>query len=312
MLKLGITLGDPAGVGPELLVKSLPILSQTRAHFLIFGDENLIEELSQAYQIPLPQNLTLLNLSKIKPTPGKPTPESHLASIRYLEGALEALKSGEIKGVITLPINKEAFEVAGLPFRGHTEFLAKNLKAKKYAMSFYGKKLKVSLVTTHLPLKEVPSAIKEERILEIASLSYDFLQKLKGGKREIKMALCALNPHAGEGGLLGSEEKEVLQGALVKAQGLGIPLYGPFPADSLFYFALQGHFDYVLALYHDQGLIPFKMLHFKDGVNVTLGLPVVRTSPVHGVAYDLAGKGLAHTGSFVSAVKLALKLAKKW
>ncbi len=311
MLRLGITLGDPAGVGPEILVKSFPFLQRLKAEFLIFGDTALIQDLTKVYQSPLPSNVNILNLSSVKVTPGRPTSESHLVVVKYLERALDFALEGKIKGLVTLPINKEAFKVWGLPFRGHTEFLAERLGARNYAMSFYGKRLKLSLVTTHLPLREVPHTIRAERILEVARLSYSLLRKIQSKGKDIRMALCGLNPHAGEGGLLGGEEKEILEPVVTQARIEGIPLSGPYPADSLFYWAIQGRFDYVIAIYHDQGLIPFKMLHFKDGVNLTLGLPIVRTSPVHGTAYDIAGKGVAEIGSFLSAVKLAFQLAKR-
>jgi 4-hydroxythreonine-4-phosphate dehydrogenase len=311
MLRLGITLGDPAGVGPEILVKSFPFLQRFKAEFLIFGDTALIRDLTQVYQSALPSNVTILNLSRVKVTPGRPTKESHQAVVKYLERALDFALEGKIKGLVTLPINKEAFQVCGLPFKGHTEFLAEGLGARNYAMSFYGKKLKVSLVTTHLPLRDVADTLRAERILEIARLSYSLLKKIQRKSKDIRMALCGLNPHAGEGGLLGGEEKEILEPVVTRARREGIPLSGPYPADSLFYWAIQGRFDYIIAIYHDQGLIPFKMLHFKDGVNLTLGLPLVRTSPVHGTAYDIAGKGVAETGSFLAAVKLAFQLAKR-
>ncbi len=311
MPSLGITLGDPAGVGPEILVKSFPHLSKIKAKFFLFGDKNYLVKLSKKFKIKIPQNIEVISLSELEITPGKPSRETHLASIKYLEEAIAWVKSGKISGLITLPINKEAFEVFGLPYRGHTELLASEFSVPSYAMSFYGKKLKISLVTTHIPLNKVAESLKPERIKEVARLSFDFVKRLKR-KGEIKIALCGLNPHAGEGGLLGEEEEKVIKPAVLMAKEEGIPLFGPYPADSLFYWALQGRFDFVIALYHDQGLIPFKMLHFRDGVNLTLGLPIVRTSPVHGTAYDIAGKGIADPGSFLSAVKLTFNLSKKW
>lgn len=312
MIKLGITLGDPVGVGPEILVKSLPFLETLKTKFIVFGDKNLILNFVKTYKINIPQNIEILNLSCIKIIPGKPTELTHRATVEYLYSAINFLKKGEIQGLITLPINKECFEVLGLPYRGHTEFLAEAFEVKKYAMSFYGKKLKVALVTTHIPLKEVPFKIEPHHIEEKAQLLYAFLKKTQRKKGAIKIALCALNPHAGEGGLLGKEEREILIPLVKKLQNKGIPLFGPFPSDSLFYRAYKGEFDFVIALYHDQGLIPFKLLHFSDGVNLTLGLPFVRTSPTHGTAYDIAGKDMANPSSFISAVKVALKLAKKW
>lgn len=312
MIRLGITLGDPVGVGPEILIKALPQLEKVKAEFLIFGDKNLLFSLADTYKISFPQNVEILSISDLKITPGFPTKDTHKATLNYLFRAIDYLKKGQLKGLITLPINKEAFKVLELPYRGHTEFLAESFGVKKFAMTFYGKKLKVALATTHIPLKEVPLKMEEEEIVARVELIYEFLRKIKRKKEEIKIALCALNPHAGEGGLLGDEEITSLKPIVEGLQKRGIPLYGPYPADSLFYRASKGEFDFVVALYHDQGLIPFKLLHFRDGVNLTLGLPFVRTSPIHGTAYDIAGKGIADPTSFVSAVKLAVKLARKW
>ncbi|MCS7200143.1 MAG: 4-hydroxythreonine-4-phosphate dehydrogenase PdxA [Caldimicrobium sp.] len=312
MIKLGITLGDPAGVNPEVLVKAFPFLEKLKSQFIVYGDEALILKEIKRYRLTLPPNIHLNNLSSLNIRPGHPTIESHQAMIRYIQMALRDACQGRIKGLITLPINKEGLKIVGLPYRGHTEWLANELKANTFAMAFYGKKLKLSLLTTHIPLTKVPQEITINRVLEVAHLSYEFLKKLKGSAEEVKIALCGLNPHAGEGGLLGEEEEKLLKPAVAEARKRGIPLHGPYPADSLFYWTIQGRFDFVISLYHDQGLIPFKMLHFKNGVNLTLGLPLIRTSPVHGTAYDIAGKGIADPTSFIEAVKLAFQLAKKW
>ncbi|MFN4196735.1 MAG: 4-hydroxythreonine-4-phosphate dehydrogenase PdxA [Caldimicrobium sp.] len=311
MIKLGITLGDPVGVGPEILIKSFPFLGVSKAKFIIFGDEALLLNLAKVFQIKIPSNVEIINLSSLKIIPGKPTKSSYVATIKYLQTAIDFLKKGEIIGVVTLPISKEAFSVLNLPFRGHTEFLAESFQVNDYAMTFYGKKIKVALATTHIPFKEVPFKIDPEKIERIAGLVCEFLRKTSK-KKDPKIALSALNPHAGENGLLGNEEIFLLKPLVEKLQAKNVPIYGPIPADSLFYKALNREYDFVIALYHDQGLIPFKMLHFRDGVNLTLGLPFVRTSPVHGTAYDIAGKGIADPLSFISALKLALKLVRKW
>lgn len=308
MKQICITLGDPSGVGPEILVKSFPYLANLSIKIKVIGDSSLILSQAQKRGIVIPSNVEIYSISELKVIPGTPTSETHLASIKYLKTAIELLKMGEAQGLVTLPINKEAFKVAGLPFRGHTEFLANAFQASDYAMAFYGQKLSISLVTTHIPFREIGNNISQEKILRVARLSFDFLRKIKPKKREYRIALCGLNPHAGEGGLLGDEEETILKPAIEEARREGIPLYGPYPSDSLFYWTLQKRFDFIIALYHDQGLIPFKMLHFKDGVNITLGLPIVRTSPVHGTAYDIAGKDLADPKSFVSAINLTLKL----
>ncbi|MFN3921833.1 MAG: PdxA family protein, partial [Caldimicrobium sp.] len=210
MIKLGITLGDPAGVGPEILVKSLPYLEHLKAKFILFGDKNLILTLTKTYKINIPKNIELLNLSSLHIIPGRPNELTHRATVNYLYSAIDFLKKNEIQGLITLPISKECFKVLELPYRGHTEFLAEAFNIKNYAMCFYGKKLKVALVTTHIPLKEVPYKIDPHIIEKKAKLIYEFLKKIQTKKEVPKIALCALNPHAGEGGLLGNEEKEIL------------------------------------------------------------------------------------------------------
>ncbi len=214
---------------------------------------------------------------------------------------MEDAKKGQLNAIVTLPINKEAIKLAGFNFPGHTEYLAYSFQVKNFAMMLANQKLKVVLLTTHLPLKEVPEKVKKEAVLEKLLL-------IKRALPSSRIAVCGLNPHAGEGGLFGREEVEEISPAVEEARSLGIKVFGPFPADTLFGRALRGEFDVVLAMYHDQGLIPVKLTGFGKSVNVTLGLPVVRTSVDHGTAYDIAGKGIADTGSFREAVKLALEL----
>lgn len=312
MIKFGITLGDPAGIGPEILAKSLPLLEQKKAFFIVFGDEAYILELAKKFKHKLPKNLEIINLSSLKIIPGQPHEDTHRATLSYLTTSIKFLKEGEIQGIITLPINKESFKVLSLPYRGHTEFLAEAFEVKKYAMTFFAKKLKIALATTHIPLKDVPYKIDPKYIETLVDLIYSFLNKYNARKETFKIALCALNPHAGESGILGEEEQSILIPLITRLQKRGIPIFGPYPADSLFYRAINGEFHFVIALYHDQGLIPFKLLYWREGVNLTLGLPFVRTSPIHGTAYDIAGKGIADPSSFLSAVNLALKLVKKW
>ncbi len=306
---IAITLGDPAGVGPEILLKALPYFQRVRQKILIIGDEQLLTERAKLFGLPEPEGFPILSLSSCKIKPAEPTVEGYQAMYEYLLKALDLAKAGKIKGLVTLPICKEGLAKIGSHFRGHTELLASAFGVRDYAMAFYGQRLKVALLTTHLPLKEVPKEITVERVISVAKLAFDFLQKIKK-KGPFRIALCGLNPHAGEGGVLGKEDQEILAQAVEKLKK-EIPIEGPFPADSLFYHALQGKYDLVIANYHDQGLIPFKMLHFRDGVNLTLGLPIVRTSPCHGTAYDIAPLGVASPQSLIKAIKLALKLTAK-
>jgi 4-hydroxythreonine-4-phosphate dehydrogenase len=235
--------------------------------------------------------------------PGRPTLECGRAQFEFIRRAVEDAKRGMLDAITTLPINKEVIRQAGFNFPGHTEYLAHAFKTQDFAMMLSNKKLRVVLLTTHLPLKEVPKEVKKEKIL----------QKLKLIGRELpglKVGVCALNPHAGEGGLFGREEIEEIEPAVKEARAEGLMVEGPFPSDTLFTRAAKGEFGIVLAMYHDQGLIPVKLLGFGESVNTTLGLPIVRTSVDHGTAYDIAGKGTAEDGSFRLAVKEALKLLR--
>ncbi len=305
---IAITLGDPAGVGPEVLLKALPHFKKYLKKFLIIGDKKVLETRAKLFSLKLPQKLEILSVSDLDIKPSQPTLEGYQAMLSYLETAISLAKEGKVKAIVTLPITKEGLAKIGSKYRGHTELLADAFGVKDYVMCFYGRRLIVSLLTTHLPLKEVPYALSEEKVIAVAKLSYEFLQKIKPKKKTLNLAICGVNPHAGEAGLLGEEEIRILIPAIKRANDLGIPLTGPYPADSLFYHAVKGRFDLVVAVYHDQGLSPFKLIHFKDGVNVTLGLPILRTSPCHGTAYDIAPLGIASPESLISALKLSLKL----
>lgn len=305
---IAITLGDPAGVGPEVLLKALPYFKRHLKKFLIIGDKKVLEARAKLFSLKLPHEVEILSVSELDVEPSQPTLEGFQAMLTYLETAISLAKEKRVKAIVTLPITKEGLAKVGSKYRGHTELLADAFGVKDYVMCFYGRRLIVSLLTTHLPLKEVPGALSEEKVLSVAKLSYEFLRKIKPKKKSLSLALCGVNPHAGESGLLGEEELRILFPAVEKSKALGIPLSGPYPADSLFYHAVKGRYDLVIAIYHDQGLAPFKLIHFKDGVNVTLGLPIVRTSPCHGTAYDIAPLGVASPESLISALKLSLKL----
>ncbi len=302
-------MGCPAGIGPEIIVKSLEYFRknspQLLKNIIIVGDKKILLDTAFWLKFNLPE-VEIDSVSEIQIKPGVPTLEGYKAMAKYFQKVIDLAKNGEIQAIVTAPISKEGLNKIGIKYSGHTDWLAEEFKVKDYVMSFYGKKMIVSLVTTHIPIKKVIQELNFEKIFKTAKLSYEFLKKLR--IKNPKIALCGLNPHAGEGGLLGEEEQTILKEAVEKCQKEGIPIYGPYPSDSVFYWAYKGKFDLVIALYHDQGLIPFKLLHFEDGVNLTLGLPIIRTSPCHGTAYDIAGKGIANPKSFISAVKLAIKL----
>lgn len=231
---------------------------------------------------------------------GRVSKPSGKAQFEFLKSAVKDAKEGKLDAIVTLPINKEAIRLAGFQFPGHTEFLAHSFGVSSFGMMLANIRLKVVLLTTHLPLSQVPKEVKRDAVLEKLLL----IERALPGSR---IAVCGLNPHAGEGGLFGREEIEEIAPAVEKAKELGIKASGPYPADTVFNRALSDQFDVVLAMYHDQGLIPVKLTGFGESVNVTLGLPIVRTSVDHGTAYDIAGKGVADTGSFKEAVKLALE-----
>lgn len=317
-----VTMGDPAGVGPEVLVKALAAVDLSEVTLIVVGSEGVLRERAKGSRVerieaieeakPSPDTLWVIDpwdLSKL-PLPGHPSPETGEAAYRYILFAAQRAVEGKVDAVVTGPVSKEVVVSSGHPFMGHTEFLAEVAGAEEVAMVLVGPKLKVCLLTTHVPLAEVPCSITPEGILRKAALLHEGLRDLFGIPNP-RIALCSLNPHGGEGGRLGKEEVEILRPAVHEARGRGIGLEGPYPADSLFFWALEGKWDAIMALYHDQGLIPFKMLHFHDGVNLTLGLPFIRTSPDHGTAYDIAGKGIADHRSMLEAIRLAISLARR-
>ncbi|GAB6887751.1 hypothetical protein JCM13304A_12490 [Desulfothermus okinawensis JCM 13304] len=317
-----ITMGDPNGIGPELICrvfsKDLPIDDS----FLIIGPKAPLEYFCNLFSIDkfwiqteqpsdfLKNKINLYSkgLEDFSFTPGVPSKESGLISGKILEVAIQILKKKKAYAVVTCPINKKSLMDAGFNFPGHTEFFANRFGLSKddVCMHLCGPKLKVSLVTTHPPLREVPSLITRKKILRCLTLTHEMLIKL--GEYEKPIGVCGLNPHAGEGGKIGSEEIEVIGPAIESAKKIGINVMGPYPADTLFHRAYIGEFSAVLAMYHDQGLGPLKLVHFNESVNVTLGLPIIRTSVDHGTAYDLVGKGMAKTESLIHAIKLASRL----
>lgn len=324
-LRVLVTMGDPAGVGPEIIVKSLASIRTEEIAIVVIGDRKPLEIAKHLLGVKLDlqeikdisKDVTeagakyFLPLSFLKEiVPGQPTLEGAMASYEYLLFAVRTVLKGEAEAIVTAPVSKRLIAAAGYPFLGHTEFLAEMTKTEDYAMMFVGPRLKVSIVTTHIPLSEVPRALSCERIVKVVALTHKALKHYFGIKKP-KLVLCSLNPHAGEGGSIGHEEKDLLEPAILKTKEHGILVEGPFPADSAFYWAYVGKWDAIIALYHDQGLAPFKLLYFHEGVNLTLGLPFIRTSPDHGTAFDIAGKGMASHKSMENALCLAIDILKK-
>jgi len=238
---------------------------------------------------------------------GKVTPAAGRAAYDAIVSAVADARSGAIDAIATAPINKEAFAEAGIPWPGHTDLLAHLTGARRVAMMFYADTLRVVLATVHVPLRDVPSILTQARLEDTIELTAAELPRF--GHPSPRLAVAGLNPHAGEHGLLGREEDDVLRPAIAACVGRGVDVRGPFPADTLFNRAMKGEFDAVVACYHDQGLIPVKLVAFGRAVNVTLGLPIIRTSVDHGTAFDIAGRGVADPSSLIEAVRLAARLA---
>ncbi len=327
--RIGITMGDPTGIGPEILVKAL----STKEPFqvcrpFVFGDRGVLLKTMERLgltatttlevfeKIPeegyVPRRIFLAPCSQLKAETlifGRPDRECGEAMAGYVVEAVKRVRMGDVDAMTTCPINKKAINAAGYPFAGHTELLAHLVQASSVAMMFLGPKWKIVLVTTHLPLREVPKWITSDRILSKVRITDEGLKKYFGILHP-KIALLALNPHSGEEGLLGEEEKSEILPAIAMARAEGVMVEGPFPADSFFNLSASLTYDAVISMYHDQGLIPMKMSDFKDAVNFTLGLPFIRTSVGHGTAYDIAGKGLADPSNLVQAILTASQLSQ--
>ena len=323
---IGITMGDPAGIGPEIIHSSLTKSSIYKiCRPVVFGDVKMLHAAKKFTSsnldisiIDKPDNglfkcgnIDVISLSELDPVKinlGRPSAETGKALILYINAAVEAAKKKKISAIVTCPVNKTAMQMSGSKFHGHTELLAEGTGVVDYAMMLAGNRLRVVLVTIHIPLKNVPSTLSSEKILKIIRITGRSLQERFGIKNP-RIAVAGLNPHAGEGGLFGDEEKNIILPAIEAALKEGFNAAGPFPPDTIFYNAVQGDYDAVVCMYHDQGLIPFKLIHFKDGVNTTLGLPIIRTSVDHGTAYDIVGTGRADPGSLVAAIQMAVQQA---
>lgn len=310
--RIAITMGDPAGVGPEIIVKAFAQEDIYKiCNPLVIGDRAVIKKVIKTIGMDFdPDNIEILNLNEIKNPEhlliGKPSEESGRASFSYIRKAVELYRLGIIEAIVTAPITKLSLRMAGLPWLGHTDMLAALTDTEDYAMAFYSDSLKVILATIHVTLREVPYLIKKEKIIKtvfFAKKACDMLQI-----ENPKIAVCGLNPHAGEEGIIGREEIDEIIPAIKEARAFGIDVSGPYPADSLFFRASKGEFDMVVAMYHDQALAPFKILAFDRGVNFTVGLPFIRTSPDHGTGYDIAWQGKAEPTSLLEAIKLAVRM----
>ncbi len=312
--KLAITIGDPAGIGPEVALKAL--LSEEISRIcspVLVGDAVVIRKASRLIKgkRTFPLDVKVVDLKQIRRedfAKGKPTASGGKASAAYIRQAVNLAINGEVDAIVTAPISKEALKLGGFPWPGHTEMLAELTGTKEYAMMLVGGPLRVILVSIHTALKNVPKLVTRERVLKTIRLANRACHMM--GIKTPKIAVSGLNPHAGESGIFGTEEIKEIVPAINEAREERIAAEGPFPPDTIFHKAYRREVDIVVCMYHDQGLIPLKMIAFDKGVNVTVGLPIIRTSPDHGTAYDIAWKGDANPSSMIEAIRLATMLRR--
>lgn len=327
---IAVTMGDPCGIGPEIICKAMSELSlREEAKIVIIGEEKALEAISKKLNIPLRFQrfshvakaisnaggdvIPVINPLPLSPEdiiPAKPTTNTAHAVVKYIEEAVKMAMDGLVDAICTAPINKAKLHACGFTFPGHTEFIKHLTGSTRAVMMLAGTRLRVTLVTIHEALKRVSELLTIDKICETIEVTAWSLENYFGLSHP-RVAVCGLNPHAGESGLFGDEEQKVIAPAVESFRShKAWEISGPYPPDTVFYKAVQGAFDAVVAMYHDQGLIPLKLLHFDDAVNVTLGLPIIRTSVDHGTAYDIAGKGIASPNSLKAAIRLAGHMAR--
>ena len=309
--RLALTVGDPAGIGPEIVLRALASEACPPAEWVVYGPLASLAERARGFGLP---DLASLASGAVD-IPGSAVPigvvsaeGGRLAAAAVLAAAADAL-AGRVQGVVTAPLHKESLRAAGHPWPGHTEMLAEAAGVSDVAMMFVGGGLRVALLTIHRSLRSVPDAITRAETERVVRLVHRELPRLGAERRRI--AVCGVNPHAGEHGLFGREDEDVLRPAVAALAQQGFAVTGPLPADTAFVRAAAGEFDAVVAAYHDQGLVPVKLLAFGHAVNVTLGLPFVRTSVDHGTAFDIAAAGTADPGSLLAAMALAVELTAR-
>jgi 4-hydroxythreonine-4-phosphate dehydrogenase len=302
--RLAFTVGDPAGIGPEVILRSLPALSGPRP--AVYGPRSVLEARARQLGLTLDGcDVVDVPLAGELP-PARPSATGGRAAADAVRRAVEDVQAGRARALVTAPLSKEALFAAGYRWPGHTEMLAELTGSPEVAMMFVGGGLRVVLLTIHMALRKVPDALTAEIVERTVRLLHRELPRYGAERRRI--ALCGLNPHAGEGGLFGDEEQRVFAPACARLRAEGLDVQGPFPADTVFVRAAKKEFDAVVACYHDQGLIPVKLAAFGHAVNVTLGLPFVRTSVDHGTGFDIVERGIADPGSMVEAARLATEL----
>ena len=307
---IGITMGDPGGIGPEVILKALTSSEiRAAANYVVIGSEKVLSNISDR---ALTDNISVLDLDNFTVNNAiihKPLPESGKASVEYILKGLDLTLNGKMDALVTAPISKEAIKLAGFDYAGHTELLKEKTAVENVVMFMIGKGLRVAFVTTHLAVNEIAGSINQENVFSTIQITATGLKTFFGIDQP-KIAVCGLNPHCGDGDRFGTEERDIIIPAIERAQKMGIDCHGPLSADTVFNKALNGEFDIVVVQFHDQGAIPIKMHAFDSGVNITLGIPVIRTSPTHGTAFDIAGKGIADPGSITEAIRTAVMMAE--
>jgi 4-hydroxythreonine-4-phosphate dehydrogenase len=311
MKRIGITIGDINGIGPEVALKAVARGRwSSDVRFVFIGCEQLVREQAKAMKIPVSRRIEFLEVTgSAKWNPGKIRVDASRLAGESIRVAVKQCLFGGLDAMVTAPICKEGFHKAGITVPGHTEYLAELTRTPKFGMMLIGGGLRVMLVTRHIPVSDIPQALNRRIIREHIELTGEALRLF--GIKKGKIGVCGLNPHAGDGGVLGREEIQLINPAIQAMRKKGYHVSDAVPADTIFYQALKGHYDAVVAMYHDQGLAPLKMIGFDQGVNVTLGLPIIRTSPDHGTAFGIAGRNRASPGSMKNAIALAVQMAGK-
>lgn len=311
MKRIGISIGDVNGIGPEVTFKAIVEGNWPDSmEFMLYGSVTAMKRQARAMKLPLPESVHLRDVGiDVAWDPGKISVDASRAAATAVRRVVEGCLSGDLDAMVTAPICKEGFHKAGIHAPGHTEYLAELTGTSRFGMMLIGGGLRVMLVTRHIPIAEVPAALTRNNIGEAIELTGQALELF--GLTNGKIGVCGLNPHAGDGGVIGREEIELINPAIGAARKKGFNVSDAVPADTIFYQALNGQYDAVVAMYHDQGLGPLKMIGFDEGINVTLGLPIIRTSPDHGTAFGIAGKNQASPKSMISAIALAVDLAGK-
>jgi 4-hydroxythreonine-4-phosphate dehydrogenase len=321
-LRIGITLGDINGIGPEVALKAV---YQKRwpagVQFVFIGSPDALAEQAQQLNLPVPPAAHIEDPPRrramcwaparihVRWKPGVVDPDASAAAGEWILAGVDACLREQLDALVTAPISKEGFHRAGIRVPGHTEMIAECCGVSRYGMMLFGGPLRVVLVTRHIPLRDVPAAITPQAVEEAVELTAQALPWL--GARRARIAVCGLNPHAGEGGALGDEDERIIRPVVERLRLRGVRVDGPMPGDTVFHQAAESAYDAVVAMYHDQGLAPLKLIAFDSGVNLTLGLPIIRTSPDHGTAFDIAGRNKANPSSMIEALRWAIHLARR-